>query len=496
MRKLFYITSICLTLLSFNKDIDKVKVPDHLLVKELLDSNMYVPLAFPNAQGHGKDTSGGRGGIVYHVENLNNSGLGSLRYGVESLTVTRTILFDVSGYIDINTPIKVRAGYGNLTIAGETSPDGIVLRGAGMYIEAPNVIISHIKVAPGEDAYSASSVPPGEEGYEPEDAIKISAGIGNSISNIVLDHVTACWAGDGILDIGAPNSDLSTTARNITISNCFFYENIDKNYGTLIQQAYDVTWYRNINAFTDSRNIAVQSAEAKGVEMVNNFIYGAARRAWHIKGTRSDFIGNVFDSGLRTRYSLETFRLENGAIAYDISLTQTYLNDNIDDGNNADTSIQPAYQQYLVDTPNHSTSLPILSSSEIKASLIDNVGANLTYDASDIRVMNHIKNGTGDLIKDEADIGGYPSRGTTSGYTDSDADSMADVAELAVFGSLTATNDINSDTTNPNYSGLNGYDDLEKVRFWLGGYLSNDIEVEIPTIISSPRATNSALLNN
>lgn len=489
MKKLIYIVSICFTLLSFNNDGNKVKVPEHLLVKELMDSNMYLPLAFPSAEGYGKNATGGRGGIVYHVENLNNSGLGSLRYGCESLTSDRTIVFDVSGYIEITTPIKIRAGYDDITIAGETSPDGIVIRGAGIYIEANNVIVRHIKVAPGEDAYSASSVGPGEEGYEPEDGIKISAGIGNSITDIIIDHVTVCWAADGIIDIGAPNSDLTTTATNITIQNSFMYENIDKGYGTLVQQAYQVSWYRNINAFTDSRNIAVQSAEGKGLQMVNNYIYGAARRAWSVKGNVTDFIGNIFESGLRTHYGNETFRLENGAIAYDISLTKVYLNDNYDDGNNVDTSIQTIYQQYLVNTPNYNTGLNIISSSNVKNALIDNVGANLTYDASDIRVMNHIKNGTGDLVSDEANIGGYPTRGTTSRSAsyDTDNDGMADSWET-------------SRGLNPNVADNNGDDDSDgytNLEEFLH-FMANDTNVVVPPLptIGSSKISNTMLINN
>lgn len=473
----------------------------YLILSLIFPLFLFGQNAFPNAVGYGKNATGGRGGSVYRVINKNNSGAGSLRQGIEVETGARTIVFDVSGYIDITTPIKIRATYDNITIAGETSPDGIVLRGAGMYIEANNVIIRHIKVAPGKDAYSASALPPSDPNYEPEDAIKISAGIGNSITNIILDHVTANWSGDGIVDIGAPNTDLTTTATNITVSNCFFYENIDKNYGTLVQQAYNVTWFRNINAFTDDRNIAVQSAEGKGVQMVNNYIYGVAKRAWEVKGNQTDFIGNMFESGLRTRYSLETFRLENGAIAYDIALTKVYLNDNIDDGVDADTSIQPIYSQYLVATPNYSTALPIIAGSSIKASLIDNVGARLTYDASDVRVMNHIKNGTGNLLTDEANIGGYPTRGVTAGYTDADTDDMSDAVEVILFGSNTETN-LPNGLTNTTWvskvdgSNINAYTNIEKTHFYLAGDLVSTFATVIGTIISNPRAANSALINN
>ncbi len=421
----------------------------------ITSSDMGELKAFPGAEGFGKFTTGGRGGMVYHVTNLNDSGNGSLRYGVETLKGPRTIVFDVSGYINLTEPLKIRDGNGNLTIAGQTAPgDGITLRGAALWIHEGNVIVRYIKIRPGSNAYNPNGTGL-DGGYEPNDALRIVAYAGSSFENVIVDHVTVTWARDETIEISSANSDFSTYARNITIQNCLIGENIEKNYGVLVQRAYDVTFYKNVFTFTMDRNVAVASAEGKGVEMINNLVYGSDRAAWQVKGTVNDFIGNKYISGPFQR-QYETFRLEDGPFVYDISKHRTYLKDNIDNGVNADNSVQSMYNQYLTSNPNYQNNVPKIDQNELEGQLLNKSGDNLHYDSSDTRMFNNIINGTGGLISNESQVGGFPNLNNTTRPTnyDSDNDGMADEWEIAIFGNLTRS-------SNGDENG-NGYTNIEE----------------------------------
>lgn len=138
--------------------------------------------AFPGAEGFARyTTTGGRGGKVIHVTNLNDSGTGSLRWAL-SQSGKKIIVFDVSGYIDLRSQLNVSS---NTTIAGQTAPgEGITLRYYTLYFgKCDNVIVRFIRSR-------RSQVKDVNDGAD--------ATWGREHKNIIIDHCSFSWSIDEV----------------------------------------------------------------------------------------------------------------------------------------------------------------------------------------------------------------------------------------------------------------------------------------------------------
>ena len=114
----------------------------------MADDNAEQTPAFPTAEGYGRYTVGGRGGDVYIVTNLKDSGPGSLREAVNA-SGPRTVVFAVSGNIMLTSSLDIINPY--ITIAGQTAPgDGITVAGAPVNINTNQVIIRYLRFRMGD----------------------------------------------------------------------------------------------------------------------------------------------------------------------------------------------------------------------------------------------------------------------------------------------------------------------------------------------------------
>jgi len=181
-----------------------------------------APLAaFPGAEGFGAYATGGRDGSVIYVTNLNATGPGSLQWAIDQ-PGARYILFKVSGLIDT----QIHLTNGDVTIAGQTSPGGITIRGLvtdetpyqDQTVRAPedfaeNWILQHIRIRPGATGPA-------------DDGLRL-----RYTRNAIVDHVSIGNAVDEAIEISYSNNiTVQNTLLAETVGGHAFYGGILMNY--------------------------------------------------------------------------------------------------------------------------------------------------------------------------------------------------------------------------------------------------------------------------
>ncbi len=460
--------------------------------------------AFPGAEGFGAYATGGRGGDVYYVMNLNDSGPGSLRQGISSALGPRTIVFAVSGNIALQSILYLDKP--NITIAGQTAPgDGICIKDYSLDVRnTHDIVVRCLRLRRGDVLVRAGGKPTGSTGL---DTVSI-----DDSSNVIFDHCSLSWSCDEIFGI--------VQNQNVTVQWCIASEPLgDPNalihpYGTnhaygMNCSATTLSIHHNLIAKYVMRGPQFEANDAvngQGYEVlkeaVNNVLFdywnsGSRYRTGVEEGAgnipfRFHFIKNFYirNSSRSTARDIEADR------NYGVTNTvKVHVSGNIGPNRPNDTmdewslvmlsdrtpirSAPADIQAQMSDVPLFTPPVPVTTQSASNAykRVISLAGYNNVRDAVDSRIISNLVRRTfTSYPHSQSEVGGWPALNTYNVPSDLDRDGMPDYWELSV-GS-------NPQVANNNHMNSDRYTDLEHYLHWLAdlhavGPQSTPVEVNL-----------------
>ncbi|GAA0892819.1 pectate lyase [Fulvivirga kasyanovii] len=376
-------------------------------------------LAFPGAEGFGKYATGGRGGKVLIVTNLNDSGPGSLREAIKAKG-PRIITFAVSGNIALESDLPIDNG--ELTIAGQSAPgDGICIKNYPVRVSADNVIIRYIRFRLGD-----------EEHVE-DDAFK---GRGNR--NVIIDHCSVSWSTDECASF-YKNSDF-------TLQWCIISESLSQSVHKKGAHGYGGIWggvntsfHHNLIAHHSSRNprfsgsSSTPNSPEELVDFRNNVIYNWGHNSVYggEKG-RYNMVNNYYKAGPATKKSIKDrivnpsepygkFYVHGNYVAGSEKVTENNWAGGVQCENPESTKAEEPFEAIPINTQ---------TAEEAYESVLASAGASHCRDAVDKRIVEEVKKGTASfnngIIDSQKDVGGWPELKTKKAPEDTDNDGMPD----------------------------------------------------------------------
>lgn len=242
--------------------------------------------AFPGAEGFGRYVTGGRGGKVYHVTNLNNSGNGSLRWALSQSGV-KTIVFDISGTIHLQSALTVES---NTTIAGQTAPgDGICVADYPCSIKGNNVIIRYMRFRLG----NMNVTKDGADGWD---------GFGGfDCKDWIIDHCSVSWSIDECLSV--------LGNKNTTVQWCLVAQSLVNSGHSKGAHGYGGNWggsgasfHHNLIAHHTSRTPRLGPRPTtqldERMDMRNNVIYNfGSNGCYGGEGMTVNIVNNYYKPG-------------------------------------------------------------------------------------------------------------------------------------------------------------------------------------------------------
>ena len=403
-----------------------------------------TPIAFPGAEGYGKYTTGGRGGKVLIVSNLNDKGQGSFREAAE-MDIPRIIVFAVSGTIHLGSKLSIK---GNATIAGQTAPgDGICLADNSVILGGNNIIVRYLRFRMG-DKYQRGGMVDGNGG---DDAFG-----GLFRNNIIVDHCTMSWSTDETFTVYAGDSTtLQWNLMSEPLNYSYHFEAGDKDYE---HHGFGGIWggrhtsaHHNLFAHCVTRTPRFNGARHTPTEFVdfrNNVIYDwQTNNVYAGEGGQYNIVNNYYRPGPSTNQNVKGRILNPYKKPPTLGYGKFYLEGNFTEGsievtnNNwkgvvmnegTDADLPPAKADKPFPTENVSTQ----SAAKAYELVLKRVGASFRRDTLDERIIREVKNKTGRIIDVqggyphgtayEKTVNAWPSLKSKAAPKDSDKDGMPD----------------------------------------------------------------------
>jgi hypothetical protein len=409
-------------------------------------------LAFPGAEGFGKYTTGGRGGTVYVVTNLNDSGPGSLRKGLR-MDVPRIIVFAVSGTIDLESSLDINEG--NVTIAGQSAPgEGVTLRNYPMKIKGDNVIVRYLRFRMGDKRAQQGDA--------------ISA---NGQKNIIVDHASMSWG----TDEGASFYD----NENFTLQWSIISESLNESVHEKGAHGYGGIWggrgasfHHNLLAHLKSRtprfsgSSTTANEEGELVDFRNNVIYNwRANNVYGGERGSYNMVGNYYKPGPATSDSKRD-RIVEPYKPYG----KFFVSGNYVEG--FPEVSQENWRGVDADHPDPALTampFPVVKIQDQQATaaferVLAEAGASLKRDAVDQRIVTDVRSGRGihgkdkdGIIDSQEEVGGWPELKQGEAPADRDGDGMPDAWEQQHQLDPKDATDASTYTLDKNYTNIEVY---------------------------------------
>ena len=399
--------------------------------------------AFPGAEGAGMFTTGGRGGKVLYVTSLeDNDSVGTLRWAIRKKG-PRTILFNVSGIIQLNSPLFINNG--DVTIAGQSAPgDGICISNHETIISADNVIVRYLRFRLGDGAKEA-----------------IDAFSGKSQKNIIIDHCSMSWSVDECSSF--------YDNENFTMQWCLIAESLRNSAHVKGEHGYggiwggkNVTFHHNLLVSHDSRNPRFcgsrysNQSELEKVDFRNNVIYNwGANNAYAAEGGSYNLVNNYYKPGPASKtnkYFINPYADDGKNHQPAGIFGRFYLKGNVMEGNRAITKNNVSgvkmgsnFAEFapnvtlneLISNTEFSIPKPkTQSAKKAYQSVLKSAGCSLVRDVLDMRYVNETRTGTftfkgskgssNGLIDSQNDVGGWPVYNSLPAPPDTDGDGIPD----------------------------------------------------------------------